>query len=155
MNRKPLDRKDIQYIEKEIKNTNRVGFTASFAWVFFAQSGLFIENVIFLYVELAALIGALLIILLTKKANQNKNRELVLGYKIIEKYPIKDKVDFPDDEPGVGGKTHKYYLVARNNKHFLDKEFYEKASLNDYLVLHLSPIREYIIARELEKRIVT
>jgi hypothetical protein len=64
---------------------------------------------------------------------------------LIESHPITEKTDYKDNEPGIGGFNHKYYVVANRNKHFVDKDFYDKVKAGDNILIHYSPVCNSIL----------
>ena len=150
--KKPFSRSDANFIQNEIKSTNRIGFLSSLLFVFVIQGGLLLEGFEVIKVEAIALAIVLIIILITKNATKKRRKELGLGYKLIEEHPIVDKNDFRDNEAGLGGITHKYYVVANRNKHYVSKEFYNEVEKDDRLLIHLSPICNTVLGLEYKKR---
>ena len=121
-------------IKYDIKSSNRVGFLFASIVGLLIQLGLIIDVLdIFLLESITASV-IVFILCLTRQATRKKRKELLLDYKLVECHTIIDKTDYKDDDPGLGGWSHKYYIVANRNKHFVDKKFYDEVNISDNVV---------------------
>jgi len=75
--------------------------------------------------------------------------------KIINEYVIERKIDYEDNNPGIGGNVIRYLIVSENREFYVDKAFYESAEIGDVLEEHLTKYHKLNLGIKINKKAST
>jgi len=75
--------------------------------------------------------------------------------KIINEYVIEGKIDYEDNNPGIGGNVIRYLIISENREFYVDKAIYDSAEIGDVLEEHLTKYHKLNLGIKINKKACT
>jgi hypothetical protein len=92
----------------------------------------------------------ILIFSITVLLTNNLRLDISDGIKALREFQILNKISFMDREPEAEGTKIKYQLISKYNKFTVDKVFYDKMKINDWIIEHSTPLSNELLKLELK-----
>ena len=149
-----LSDQELIYLKKELRLSYFTWMLAFLIFMFIIQLLIYAWTDSFEILKLEILVISGTVILtyfLTNYFTRELRTEIRDGRKIIVFKLIEEKQDFMDRQDRFSPEVKKYVILAGGQKYVVTEEQYNKAEVSDYLVVHLTPIRELTIKTEILK----
>jgi len=149
-----LSDQELIYLKKELRLSYLTWMLAFLIFMFIIQLLIYARTDSFEILKLEILVISGTVILtyfLTNYFTRELRTEIRDGRKIIVFKLIEEKQDFMDRQDRFSPEVKKYLILAGGQKYVVTEEQYNKAEVSDYLVVHLTPIRELTIKSEILK----
>jgi len=149
-----LSDQELIYLKKELRLSYLTWMLAFLIFMFIIQLLIYARTDSFEILKLEILVISGTVILtyfLTNYFTRELRTEIRDGRKIIVFKLIEEKQDFMDRQDRFSPEVKKYLILAGGQKYVVTEEQYKKAEVADYLVIHMTPIRELSIRIEIMK----
>ena len=150
-----LSDQELIYLKKELRLSYFAWMLGFLILMFIIQALILIRPDSFEILKLEILVISGTVILtyfLTNYFTRELRTEIRDGRKIVVFKLIEEKQDFMDGQDRFSPKVKKYIILAGGQKYIVTEEQYMKDEVSDYLVIHMTPIRELTIKTEILKK---